>query len=324
MFHLYYIINLNSLSSRRCQGNDMSLFISLTRIKPKRVVIFGHSRYIYKSFLIPKGRRTMTERARLFSDNLVIRRTEPSVPQDFFNYTSGRWIYNEKQQLNARRVDFSVAALKKAAADTLGVSDEFRVIKLPEGLFNRVFLLSNTEGAEVIARVPTSLAGPPHLTTASEVATLKLMSALGIPVPRVLSYSCKADSDVGCEYILMERAKGIPLLSIWGEMTSKQRGLVMAQLVDIDLKMTSLKFSGYGSIYLKHDLPDAHSIPISTDQNLAEYRLGPSVRRSWWYNERKSMSVDQGPCNYLFDVSHDRDAVDGYSKCECKTGDFMD
>ena len=176
------------------------------------------------------------------------------------------------------------------------------MIKLPEGLFNIVFLLSNTDGAEVIARVPTSLAGPPYLTTASEVATLKLMSALGIPVPKVLSYSCNADNDVGCEYILMERAKGIPLLSIWGELTLKQRGRVIAQLVDIDLKMMSLKFSGYGSIYLKHDLPDTHSITLSTDQNLTEYRLGPSVRRSWWDNERKSMSVDQGPCNYLFDV----------------------
>ena len=234
----------------------------------------------------------------------VIRSTDflAAVPQDFFNYTSGRWIYNEKQQLAARRVDFSVTALKKAAADTLGVSESFRMIKLPEGLFNRVFLLSNNDGAEVIARVPTSLAGPPHLTTASEVATLKLMSVLGIPVPKVLSYSCKADNDVGCEYILMERAKGVPLLSIWGELTSKQRGRVIAQLVNIDLKMMSLKFSGYGSIYLKHDLPDIHSIPISMDQNLMEYRLGPSVRRSWWDNERMSMSVDRGSCNYLFDI----------------------
>jgi aminoglycoside phosphotransferase (APT) family kinase protein len=140
-----------------------------------------------------------------------------------FNYTSGRWIYNEKQQLEARRIDFSVPALTQAATETLGVSNVFDISKLPEGLFNRAFLLSHTEGAEVIARLPTSLAGPEYYTTASEVATLRLVRALGIPVPKVLAYSCVNDTDVGCEYILMEPAKGIPLLTVWDEMGRKKR-----------------------------------------------------------------------------------------------------
>ena len=149
------------------------------------------------------------------------------VPQDFFNYTSGRWIYNEKQQLEARHIPFSVEALKKAAAEALGVPDSFDMIKVREGLFNRAFLLSNAEGIELIARLPTSLAGPERLTTASEVATLKLMAALGIPVPKVFSYSCCAESDVGSEFILMERARGVPLLSVWEKMGRKRRGQLM-------------------------------------------------------------------------------------------------
>lgn len=221
------------------------------------------------------------------------------VPQDFFNYTSGRWIYNEKQQLEARHIHFSVDSLKKTAAKALGVPDTFDMIKLREGLFNRAFLLSNEEGMEVIARLPTSLAGPKRLTTASEVATLKLMAALGIPVPKVYSYSCSADSDVGSEFILMERAKGVPLQSVWRDMGRKRRGQVVTQLIEIDAKLLALNLSGYGSIYLKRDLPESSGIPLSPDPSFMEYCLGPSVERSWWEDERKSMSTNRGPCKYL-------------------------
>lgn len=235
------------------------------------------------------------------------------VPQDFFNYTSGRWIYNEKQQLEARRIEFSADALKKAAADALSVPNSFDMIKLPEGLFNRAFLLSDAEGKEVIARLPTSLAGPPQLTTASEVATLQLMRSLGIPVPSVFAYSCRTDSDVGSEYILMERAKGVPLLSVWAKMSRKRRGQVINQLVDFDSKLLQLNLNGYGSIYLKRDLPETSSIPLSTDLHLSEYRLGPLVERSWWADERKSMSIDRGPCKkFLFNPAERRD---GTSRC---------
>ena len=41
-------------------------------------------------------------------------------PQDFFNYTSGRWIYNEAQQLRSRRITFSIPALKEIAAKSVG------------------------------------------------------------------------------------------------------------------------------------------------------------------------------------------------------------
>lgn len=246
------------------------------------------------------------------------------VPQDFFNYTSGRWIYNEKQQLEARHIDFSVDALKKAAAEALNVHESFNMIKLREGLFNRAFLLSNAEGTEVIARLPTSLVGSQSLTTASEVATLKLMETLGIPVPKVLSYSCCAESKIGSEYILMERAKGIPLLSVWGNMSRKRRGQVITQLIGIDSKLLALNFSGYGSIYLKDDLPETSGIPLSTDPSLSEYQLGPSVERSWWAKQRRSMSIDRGPCKPLFDPSKRRDAINRCLESKGSTRDLLD
>src|SRR5271169_4759991 len=133
-----------------------------------------------------------------------------AVTQDFFNYTSGRWICNENQQLSSRRVEFSVSALKAVAAKSAGAKECIRMTKLPEGLCNRAFLMSLDNGRDVVARIPTSVAGPAHWNTASEVATMKLMDALEIPVPKVLTWSSRADNQVGTEYIVMEKAKGIP------------------------------------------------------------------------------------------------------------------
>jgi hypothetical protein len=227
-------------------------------------------------------------------------------------------------QLEARHIQFSVDALKKAAAEALGVPDTFDMIKLHEGLFNRAFLLSNAEGIELIARLPTSLAGTERLTTASEVATLKFMATLGIPVPTVFSYSCSADSDIGSEFILMERAKGVPLLSVWGEMGRKRRGQVMTQLIEIDAKLLALNLSGYGSIYLKRDLPESSCIPLSPDPSFSQYCLGPSVERSWWEDERKSMPINRGPCKSLLSNSaYRRDPTDRCPESKGSTGDFM-
>lgn len=46
------------------------------------------------------------------------------------------------------------------------------VQKLPEGKFNKVFLLTMDDGKEVIAKLPNPNSGPQYFTTASEVATM--------------------------------------------------------------------------------------------------------------------------------------------------------
>jgi hypothetical protein len=46
------------------------------------------------------------------------------------------------------------------------------VKKLPEGNFNKVFLLTMNDGKEFIAKLPNPNAGSRYFTTASEVATM--------------------------------------------------------------------------------------------------------------------------------------------------------
>ena len=93
--------------------------------------------------------------------------TEP-----FYRYKSGRWLWEEPAQLSSRYVQFNVAELAQIAARSIGASSCVEIEKLPEGNFNKTFLLTMDDGNEVIAKVPNPNSGRPHFTTASEVATM--------------------------------------------------------------------------------------------------------------------------------------------------------
>lgn len=100
--------------------------------------------------------------------------------EDFFRYTSGRWIWDEEQQLRDRYRVFDVPALQHIAAESVGSSDCVSMMKLAEGGFNKVFRLVMNDGKIVIARIPNPNAGPSFYTTASEVATMEFVRALDV------------------------------------------------------------------------------------------------------------------------------------------------
>lgn len=96
--------------------------------------------------------------------------------EDFFRYTSGRWLWAEEQQLRDRYKVFNVAELQKVAAQAIGSEKCVSMIKLAEGNYNKVFRLTMDDGKTVLARIPNPNAGPPFYTTASEVATMEFVS----------------------------------------------------------------------------------------------------------------------------------------------------
>lgn len=95
----------------------------------------------------------------------------------YFRYTSGRWLYDEEAQLSARYVWFDVGALQRVAERAVG-SRCVEMKKLPEGLNNKIFSLQMEDGQEILARIPNPTAGHPHYVVASEVATLDFVRAL--------------------------------------------------------------------------------------------------------------------------------------------------
>lgn len=82
-----------------------------------------------------------------------------------------------------RHVRFNVNELARGAAEAVGAKTCVRIVKYPDGMYNKSMLLTMDDGSRVVAKVPNPNAGRPHFTTASEVATMDFVSiAKGIPV----------------------------------------------------------------------------------------------------------------------------------------------
>jgi len=136
----------------------------------------------------------------------------PKENDPLFNYTSGRWLWNEQQRLLERFRYFKTHALKRLACKAVGASACVSIEKIGEGGFNKVFRLVMQDGQKVIAKIPNPNVGPAHYTTASEVATMEFCrTILDVPVPKVLGWSSTAENPVQAEYILMEEAQGTQL-----------------------------------------------------------------------------------------------------------------
>lgn len=112
---------------------------------------------------------------RLFSASRLQKHSDWNHHADFFNFTRGRFVCNEKEELARRHVTFDMNELCKVAGASLGRTC-VNVEKCADGMYNKAFFLTMDNGEQVVAKVPNPNAGLPHFTTASEVATLDLVS----------------------------------------------------------------------------------------------------------------------------------------------------
>ena len=96
---------------------------------------------------------------------------------DIFNYTSGRWIWGEEQQLQEWYRKFDILELRKVASEAAHSGSCVSMEKLNEGSYNKAFRLTMANGKAVVARIPNPNAGPDFLTTASQVATMDFVSS---------------------------------------------------------------------------------------------------------------------------------------------------
>ncbi|KAJ5925234.1 hypothetical protein N7454_007873 [Penicillium verhagenii] len=87
---------------------------------------------------------------------------------------------------------------------------------------------------------------PKYYAVASEAATLILLRAYGVPVPKV--------NAVGTEYILLEQLEGTLLSEQWFFMDTKTRVKIMRQIVDVERRFMSIYFPVSGSLYYPCDL----------------------------------------------------------------------
>lgn len=239
-----------------------------------------------------------------------------------FNYTSGRWLWNERQQLDARYRRFNVSNLKKAACKALSSSGCISLEKIGEGNYNKAYRLVMQDDRKVIAKIPHPNAGPPMYTTASEVATMDFARIiLDLPVPKVLDWSATDQNPVESEYIIMEETKGSQLHEVWQDLELRAKRDIIREIVGVEKKMLSVSFDRYivspffiscrvltgldrvGSLYPRgSEVPGCEAAtttgvsPEVRDSISSCFFVGPAVRRELWKDERSNMQQHHSPC----------------------------
>lgn len=95
-----------------------------------------------------------------------------SQVQDPYSYTDGHWLHQDELQRNARYVSFDFSRLCDVAVGLSEGASHVVSYEKKAGGYNRVFILTMDTGKRIVAKIPTRVAGPPRLTTNSEVATI--------------------------------------------------------------------------------------------------------------------------------------------------------
>ena len=145
------------------------------------------------------------------------------------------------------------------------------------GSYNKVFALNFDNRVEAIARIPTTLAGAPFFTSASEVATLEFVrEVLGIRAPRVFAWSADATANsVGTEYIIMEKMSGVESHHRWTHIAKAPEVFPLLDGVfNIESSFEGAPFSQIGSLYFKDDVrTDLRDRPLFHPGSLPEYDI---------------------------------------------------
>ena len=76
----------------------------------------------------------------------------------------------------SRYAKFDVNALCQIATKAVHSKICVSIRKLPEGQYNKAFVMIMNDRKRVIAKIPNPNAGRPHYTTASKVATMEVVS----------------------------------------------------------------------------------------------------------------------------------------------------
>ncbi|KAL3456589.1 hypothetical protein BJX64DRAFT_38537 [Aspergillus heterothallicus] len=228
-------------------------------------------------------------------------------PRDLFKYTSGRWLWDEEERLEKRYRVFNIRELQNAAAEAASSGPCIKLEKMHEDLNDKTFKLTMADGRKLIARIPYRNVGPPSLATASKVATLEfLRNVLRLPVPQVLAWNTAVDytNPVGAEYVIMDLPPGDNLADVWSKTSFENKKQTVKDVVEIQRKLLSVKFLGYGCLFFTKDAPAGSRPATITGASLSSefkqrvakrFSIGPMVTRDYWNDERAKLEIDRGP-----------------------------
>ncbi|KAL1634492.1 hypothetical protein SLS58_010645 [Diplodia intermedia] len=175
-------------------------------------------------------------------------------------------------------------------------------------LYQKVYNLTMDNGREVVAKVPLPHESMPHLTCASQVASMDFL-----PAPTVLawnSHSRVQDNPVGAEYVLVDKFPGVALESVWDDLSPASVHKLMEQLAGYQDNLLSRTFRQIGAIYYADQAGPTSTGPlVYTDGDGKEiqdtrFTVGPVINLNWVKSDRRKLECDRGPWNSTMDFLH--------------------
>ncbi|KAI0311007.1 hypothetical protein OF83DRAFT_1069550 [Amylostereum chailletii] len=123
-----------------------------------------------------------------------------------------------------------------------------RIHFLSSGTFHKAYLVTLYDGREVIVRVARRFM--PRIKTESEIATMDYIRAYtSIPVPIVYHYDANPYNRLGGEYMIMSKAKGVPLSSVYHDMSHHDLTGFLDNLASLVIPLFAHRFPSIGSLY---------------------------------------------------------------------------
>ncbi|CAI7631491.1 unnamed protein product [Penicillium glandicola] len=120
--------------------------------------------------------------------------------------------------------------------------------------------------------------------------------------------------EIGAEYILMEKSRGVELSKLWDDMPGPDKFRIVQQLVGFEKALVSTPFPMHGSLYYAKDLPKVQSNQIidlgGKKSNMGlDFAVGPTTNRTFFDDGRDAVAgVHRGPWasieDYVFSRGH--------------------
>ncbi|KAJ7637324.1 hypothetical protein DFH06DRAFT_1002658 [Mycena polygramma] len=158
-----------------------------------------------------------------------------------------------------------------------------RIVFLSAGTFHKAYLITLTTSHQLIARVARRFM--PRLKTESEIATLRfLREQTNVPVPQVHFFDANPYNRLGGEWILMSKAPGVPLSSVYHSLSYAQLVRLLDTLARLMVPLFGHRFAQIGSLYDGVDptLPPPTNASTSTSTPTATGLPPPPLPLSPW------------------------------------------
>ncbi|KAI9661719.1 MAG: hypothetical protein M1821_008957 [Bathelium mastoideum] len=191
--------------------------------------------------------------------------------------------------------------LARIAASSIGAEECVAIEKCVDGMYNKAYILTMDNGRELVANVPNPDAGEPHFTTASEVTIIDFMrNVLDTSAPEVYLWSPRRnDNPVGAEYIIVEKARGIPLVAVWDIIPAKAKTKIFTAVSKFHKSWLSLTFFRYGGSTALATWTSSSTTTFAYEKGEkvidSRFAIGRATGRDWVDLGRARVSRNKGP-----------------------------